>query len=105
MNLNEAQTLATELINKNAPGWSFGWDRSKRRFGCAHYRTRLITLSLELVMRNTVEQVKDTILHECAHAIAGFQAGHGPVWKQAARNLGASDSRCYDSATVVKADH
>ena len=32
----------------------------------------------------------DTILHEIAHAIAGANAGHGPVWKAVAKRIGAA---------------
>jgi alkylated DNA repair dioxygenase AlkB len=33
-------------------------------------------------------QIAGTTLHELAHALAGWTAGHGPLWKRAARSLG-----------------
>ena len=33
-------------------------------------------------------QLAGTTLHELAHCAVGFDAGHGPVWKQAAQTLG-----------------
>ena len=35
-------------------------------------------------------EVKDTILHEIAHALAVARAGHGPAWKTVARRIGAT---------------
>jgi predicted SprT family Zn-dependent metalloprotease len=40
------------------------------------------------------DEIRDVILHEIAHALAGHKAGHGPVWKAAARKVGAKPSRC-----------
>src|SRR3546814_17900148 len=33
-------------------------------------------------------QLAGTTIHELAHVIAGFEAGHGPAWKEACRKLG-----------------
>jgi hypothetical protein len=38
--------------------------------------------------------LRNTMLHEIAHAIAGHAAGHGPVWRAAARKVGATPERC-----------
>lgn len=39
-------------------------------------------------------KLRDTVLHEIAHAIAGHKAGHGPAWKAIARKVGARPVRC-----------
>ncbi len=39
--------------------------------------------------------------HEIAHAIAGPDAGHGPVWKAVAVRLGATPRACESSPHVV----
>ena len=49
---------------------------------------------------NGVDKVKDTILHEIAHAIAGYSAGHGQKWKDVCIQIGAKPERCYDSKTT-----
>jgi len=36
----------------------------------------------------SVEQLWETVAHELGHALAGYEAGHGPIWKAAARRLG-----------------
>lgn len=38
--------------------------------------------------------IKNTVLHEIAHAIAGPDAGHGPRWKEIARRIGCNAKRC-----------
>ena len=76
-------------------GWTFRWDRARRRFGSCDYGRKQITLSIHLAKLNTLAQCMDTVLHEVAHAIAGQKAGHGPAWKKACRQVGAQPERCY----------
>lgn len=40
------------------------------------------------------DDVRDTLLHEVAHVIAGHSAGHGPAWKAACVEVGANPVRC-----------
>jgi len=103
MDLNEAQDLAVNLMAEypSLYWWSFGFDRAKQRCGNCNYRTRKITLSIYYVSMNTEADVRDTILHEIAHAIAGHKAGHGPEWKKVARNIGAKPQRCADASVAM----
>src|SRR5262249_31162680 len=39
------------------------------------------------------ETIRDTLLHEIAHALAGRDAGHGPLWKAMCRRAGAKPER------------
>lgn len=94
-------TLARQLMNEHGLGhWVFSYDRAKRRAGRCSYRKQLITLSINFVIRNNDEEIKDTILHEIAHALAGPGTGHGPKWKAVCRQIGAKPVRCYDSEKV-----
>ena len=103
MDLNQANILALDLMSKHGlSGWTFRFDDSKRRFGVCRSSLKEIALSLELTKLNPEEQVKDTLLHEVAHALCGPGVGHGWQWKRMARHIGANPLRCYDSATVVK---
>ena len=38
--------------------------------------------------------IKDTVLHEIAHGVAGSEAGHGPQWKAACKVTGAKPKAC-----------
>ena len=91
---------ALQKYNLTADGWSFRWDRARRRFGSCDYGRRQITLSVHLARINTLAQCMDTVLHEVAHAIAGQAAGHGPAWKEACRLVGAQPERCYTADEV-----
>lgn len=42
----------------------------------------------------TAQDIKNTVLHEIAHAMAGYDAGHGPKWKQIAQRIGCDANRC-----------
>lgn len=103
MQRDEASSLAHQLINQHQlDGWKFEFDRAKRRAGCCMHSKKKITLSSYYVDRNDVSLVRDTILHEIAHALAykvqGRSAGHGPLWKQICIRIGAKPERCYSNA-------
>jgi predicted SprT family Zn-dependent metalloprotease len=99
MNLTDVHSLATELMlqHKLPREWSFAFDRSKVRFGKCDYRHQQISLSRHLVEANGIEAVRETILHEIAHALAPRGAGHGPVWRALAQSIGCNGARCYGS--------
>ena len=103
MDLSEATDLAVKLMTQHSlfeRGWRFEYDFAKRRFGQCNYKTRTIKLSAELTIRNSAEQVRDTILHEIAHALTPG-AKHGERWRAKAAEIGCTAERCYSSKTVV----
>jgi predicted SprT family Zn-dependent metalloprotease len=102
MDLDRASRLARELLDRyGLRSWRFRYDRAVRRFGCCHHSRATITLSQPLTALNPESEVRDTLLHEIAHAIAGPQAGHGPEWKRYAALVGARPERCYDETIVA----
>lgn len=94
MRLEDAEALARQLINHHLPGWTFGWDNAQRFFGRCYFKTKHISLSKPLTELNKEADIKDVILHEIAHGIAGWEAGHSYDWKRVANNLGCSANRC-----------
>jgi predicted SprT family Zn-dependent metalloprotease len=50
---------------------------------------------------NSEECVRNTVLHELAHALAGFAAHHGPDWQWWCRKLGARPERLNTEAVVI----
>ena len=103
MNLLNAQRLANELINQyglSEKGWGFKFDTAVSRFGCCKHTRKTITLSKHLVSVNDESRVKDTILHEIAHALVGPGHGHDWVWKAKARSIGCTGNRCYTEETT-----
>ncbi len=99
MNRLDAQREALLLLRQHgltALGWTFAWDNAKRRCGSCQYGKKRITLSRHYVAHNAdkPEMVRDTILHEIAHALVGGGHGHGPVWRAKCREIGALPQTC-----------
>jgi predicted SprT family Zn-dependent metalloprotease len=102
MLFEDAENLALAAMEDwGLSGWTFAFDNAKRRCGCCNHTRRKITLSRHYVRANTRADVRDTILHEVAHALAGGRAGHGPYWKQWARAVGARPQRCVSDDVVM----
>ena len=100
-----SRQLAESLIVHYLPngGWRFAWNRRKRSLGLCRYREKRIELSLHFVMANDEDQVRETVLHEIAHALAGEKAGHGPAWKVMCTRVGCKPERCDNGIAVMPA--
>jgi hypothetical protein len=95
LDLLAAAKLARSLMDRHGlADWTFAWDRARRRFGSCSVARKRITLSLHLARLNDEPEVRDTILHEIAHALAPGD-GHGQRWKAACARVGAKPERCY----------
>lgn len=76
--------------------WQFRLDRATSRFGSCNHRCKTITMSRLLVTLNDKREVRDTILHEIAHALAGPKVrAHGREWREIALRIGCNGRRCY----------
>src|SRR5262245_36365843 len=75
-------------------GWSFAFTWGLRTLGVCRFRQQCIGLSVHLIERNALEEVRETLLHEVAHALVGAGHGHGPAWQAMARRVGARPERC-----------
>ena len=103
MNLNEAQNMAVSLMKEHlSDEWKFDWNKRKRVYGICFYKKKVISLSKFLTEIENENHVRDTILHEIAHAIAGSEAGHGYRWKTAAMKLGLNNPK--SAATTSNPD-
>lgn len=103
MDLIAAKNIANELMQKHgliADGWTFGYDNAKMRLGVCRFRTKKINMSRLYTINSNEVEVKDTILHEIAHALVGPVVKHGWIWKMKARELGAEPSL---ASSTVKA--
>ena len=99
MNYQKAVILATTLMQKHLDStWTLKWGVAKRTFGSCYYphagKAGYIRLSKPLAEANDEAHLRDTILHEIAHALAGYDAGHGYTWKVQAARLGARTTAC-----------
>ena len=94
--LSDCAALAESMIKKyGLDGWSFQFDIALRRAGACDHRTRVISLSRLFCVKASEDQVRDTILHEIAHALAGPKHNHDAEWKSIARSIGCTADRCH----------
>jgi predicted SprT family Zn-dependent metalloprotease len=81
------QKLAQFGLNRD--GWTFGWNNRKRALGLCNYTKKKIFVSESCAKVVAGDKIKDTVLHEIAHALAGAGTGHGIIWKQWCVKVGA----------------
>lgn len=83
----------------------YGLNERKASAGITHYlknksngeRFVLIELSKNYINSKKKvkrEDIKNTILHEIAHALVGHKEGHNKVWKDKAIEIGCTGDRC-----------
>ena len=90
------ETCRHLLGRHNLPDWSAHLDDSMRRAGVCKYRGKQISLSRFFLRKASEAEILDTILHEIAHALAGFEHHHDAVWRNIALQIGCSGNRCHD---------
>ena len=105
METDKAEHLARTLIFQHlGAGWRFEWDNAKQRLGSCRYIGSTITLSLPYARLSEERVVRETVLHEIAHALAGPGAGHGRDWKRIAVRLGVNPSSSTSDAPDLRAE-
>ena len=82
--------MAREIMSEHGLDreWQFVFDSARQRAGLCNYTDFTISLSKYIVSYHSIDQSRQVILHEVAHALAGKSAGHGPNWKAVAKSLG-----------------
>ena len=94
--LGMAIDLATKLMDAHGlEGWRLKLDHARRRAGQCDYTNKTISLSRLYVRHADIDHIRDTILHEIAHALVGPRHGHDAVWRQKAREIGCTAKRCH----------
>ena len=98
MELNVVKMLADKLLDEHGlieKGWRFSFDRAKRRAGSCKFSKKEITLAKAYAEQQERLEIKNTILHEIAHALVGSQHGHSQIWRKKAKEIGCDASRCH----------
>lgn len=90
--------MADGLLREHGlAGWRVELDTAKRRAGVCRFTDRVIGLSGPLTDLHDEVEVRDTVLHEIAHALVGPAHGHDRVWRATALRIGCSGRRCVDT--------
>jgi predicted SprT family Zn-dependent metalloprotease len=84
-------------------GWKFRINSRKRAVGLCSYTSKTIHVSQHYIQLTPPEEITDTILHEIAHALSYTRygskgRGHGFLWKQVCREIGADPTRVTEKA-------
>ena len=98
MELNVVKMLADKLLDEHGlieKGWRFSFDRAKRRAGSCKFSKKEITIAKAYAEQQERMEIKNTILHEIAHALVGSQHGHSQIWRKKAKEIGCDASRCH----------
>ena len=93
--MHQIKVFALEQMDKwGIDDWKFVWDtRAVRRYGQCRYSKKEIGITKKLANINTIEETKDVVLHEIAHALTGRGHGHDAVWKRMCIKVGARPER------------
>ena len=84
-------TMARGLMDEHGLAeWTFAFLEAKRRLGDCNFHERVIRIGRAHALDASEAEIRDTILHEIAHALAGPEARHGPQWKAIAKRIGAT---------------
>jgi predicted SprT family Zn-dependent metalloprotease len=95
MHVDEARAMAESLMAQHGlVGWRLVLDRARTRAGVCRPARREIGLSRVLTELHSAGEVRETVLHEVAHALVGSAHGHDAVWRATARAIGATGERC-----------
>jgi predicted SprT family Zn-dependent metalloprotease len=93
-----AAALARRLMNQHGlRDWALVFDNAKTRAGLCRPAQRQLGLSRPLTELHSEGEVRDTILHEIAHALVGTEHRHDAVWRAKAREIGCTGDRCVSS--------
>ncbi len=98
MELTAAYDMARALLDEHGlASWTLTFDRAKTRAGVCRGARREIGLSAPLTRLHPVEEVRETVLHEIAHALVGPDRGHDAVWRRKVSQIGGSPRRCVNA--------
>jgi predicted SprT family Zn-dependent metalloprotease len=101
MNLDTAYDTARQLMDLHGlHKWDLRFDHARNRCGACHFSRRELSISKHFVRLNDMDEVRQTVLHEIAHALAGPRTGHNRQWRRIAARIGAPTTATNTTAAM-----
>jgi predicted SprT family Zn-dependent metalloprotease len=75
--------------------WTVKYDHARARAGQCRHRAKVLSFSRNLIARRSPAEMRNTLLHEIAHALAGPSHGHDRTWRAHALQIGCNGQRCH----------
>lgn len=98
--IEEFMAEARKLMNSHGlQEWIVTHDRAVLRAGICMFEQNTLSFSEHLILHDGIvwDQKINVVLHEIAHALVGYTAGHGEVWKNKFLEIGGNGKVYYDS--------
>ena len=98
MDLREARIMTMDLMEEHGVDYAdFEWMTKRTRLGEVQVSTftkhTTLRLNRQITRLSEREHVRQTVLHEIAHILAGVEHHHDRVWKMTARAIGYTGER------------
>lgn len=94
MDYGDAAIMARALMEQyGLEKWGFDFNTNKKRLGVCFFKKQQIELSMYYVRANELAEIRETILHEIAHALVGH-GYHDLSWTRKCIELGIPAKRC-----------
>lgn len=75
-------------------GWRTAFTKSTDYIAACYFDSKRIAISIPALNARSEPELKQTVLHEVAHALCGHEAGHGPIWLKKCAEIGGDTRIC-----------
>lgn len=85
--------LKLHVVDHNK--WKFAVNKSTTKAGLCDFNKKTVYFSKYFLANDliAIDKKQDIVLHEIAHILAGYDAGHNKHWKRIAISIGCSGKR------------
>lgn len=92
----DAQKMCDEKLKEyNLTHWKASFISSTTKCAACDFENKRILISTNYCNACTIEDMKETILHEIAHALVGYASGHNEVWQAKAKEIGLNSPQTH----------
>ena len=92
----ELAAAEMQLHGLTQQSWTVKYDHARARAGRCKHRAKVLSFSRNLIARGSPADMRNTLLHEIAHALAGPRHGHDRTWRALALRIGCNGNQCHN---------